>query len=326
MKKKAFTLIELLVVIAIIALLIGILLPALGKARAAARQLKDSTQVRGIVQALVTFSGNNGDLYPLPSQLDKSNATVTATNASEKDLPRHMMSILVSQGFVPTEMMFSPAESNGQIQQKTDYAFSKPTYAAATDKSTALWDPSFHGTPKDKAVGGEPAISTSNLSYAMNPPFGKRRSKWSNTFSATEAVLGNRGPAYKAGTGGPEAFPWILTDTATGDVAAGKTSNTLLIHGGRQTWEGNIGYNDNHVNFETRPDPEGLTYTFTGITASGKETQKDNVFVNENDSTRAAQSYLLGTGIEDNSNAMITLWSAVTNAATNPPGITAWID
>ncbi len=65
MKRNGFTLIELLVVIAIIALLIGILLPALGAARESAKELKCLTQVRGIGQAFTFYADDNKDWYPI---------------------------------------------------------------------------------------------------------------------------------------------------------------------------------------------------------------------------------------------------------------------
>lgn len=72
-KRVGFTLIELLVVIAIIALLIGILLPALSGARDSAQKLKCLTQVRGMGQAFTFYADDSRDWYPvIPAQQPNS--------------------------------------------------------------------------------------------------------------------------------------------------------------------------------------------------------------------------------------------------------------
>jgi prepilin-type N-terminal cleavage/methylation domain-containing protein len=63
-KKKGFTLIELLVVISIIALLVGILLPALGAARKSALDLQCKSQLRQFGISFMAYATDNKETLP----------------------------------------------------------------------------------------------------------------------------------------------------------------------------------------------------------------------------------------------------------------------
>jgi len=63
-KRKGFTLVELLVVIAIIALLMGILMPALAKVRAIAHRLICGTNLSGIGKAMLIYATDYEDEFP----------------------------------------------------------------------------------------------------------------------------------------------------------------------------------------------------------------------------------------------------------------------
>jgi prepilin-type N-terminal cleavage/methylation domain-containing protein/prepilin-type processing-associated H-X9-DG protein len=78
--RKAFTLVELLVVIGIIAVLVGLLLPALAKARDSANAVKCASNLRGIGQAIAQYVTENQNTFPpsnFPTGLNIAGGQIT---------------------------------------------------------------------------------------------------------------------------------------------------------------------------------------------------------------------------------------------------------
>lgn len=75
MRKKAFTLIEVLLVIAIISLLMGILLPALAKARQQGEGIVCMSNLRQMFIAAQTYTQTNNSYYPIAQYRQKTDSS-----------------------------------------------------------------------------------------------------------------------------------------------------------------------------------------------------------------------------------------------------------
>jgi len=246
MKRKGFTLVELLVVIAIIALLMGILMPALARVRQLAFRMTCGTNLSGIGKAMMIYANDYEDELPRAGgrsstwgqianwmAADRYSAfTLAADGTGGKATISSCFYLLVKYAEVTPKSFVCKSDAGTNEFKLTDLTAAVPTNFELID----AWD------------FGPMADAYKHCSYAYHVPFGL----YALTTSSEPgfAVAADRNPFIKspAADAAPIGNFKPDLDAYKGTTEQAKAGNAIAHQMDGQ----NVLFLDSHVDFEKR--------------------------------------------------------------------------
>lgn len=217
-RHSGFTLVELLVVIGIIAVLIGILLPALGRARGQASTVACAANLRSIGQAIHLYVGQNKGALPYGYWDGNFDGTTTGGGTNATDWQLLLMSVALGKGGA------TYGTQAGADTSKLQDAFGCPS--ASPDSGSPLGNipRKLHYSSHPRLM---PNLEDNDRSFP-SPPYPllkgwkmskvRRSSQMVLIFDAAQAFGANRGNAWAVGVdidnGGLKARHYLLSRNA----------------------------------------------------------------------------------------------------------------
>jgi prepilin-type N-terminal cleavage/methylation domain-containing protein len=245
MKRKGFTLVELLVVIAIIALLMGILMPALSRVRQLAFRMTCGTNLSGIGKAMLIYANDYEDELPRAGGRTTEWGQTRDWTAADR---------YTAFGVSRTDNSGGTASISSCFYLLVKYAEVTPkSFICKGDAGTTEFKLSELDVGSDFELieawdFGPPAEAYQHCSYSYHNPFGL----YALTVSSEPgfAVAADRNPWIKSPAGDPPAIGDFVPDlTAYGGSSEQAQVGNAIQH---QNDGQNVLFLDSHVSFEKR--------------------------------------------------------------------------
>ncbi|MEY3026671.1 MAG: hypothetical protein RLZZ238_1568 [Planctomycetota bacterium] len=156
--RSGFTLVEMLVVISIVALLTGLLMPSISRARQAADRLRCANHLRQVGAAIVGYLDDNSERLPALEAVETNNPRysdgmiLTSANGEEVDGLGRLMNSAPLGGYLPdTELLYCPCHKGEHPHSR--YASQIGGYMLDTEPGTPAFCNYHYRSPIDPVDG-----------------------------------------------------------------------------------------------------------------------------------------------------------------------------